>query len=225
MHDEQAVIKRAIEAVADLAWVVGECAFEWTRKWARGRTDQDFAELVGSSVDQINTQRRVWEMFGQSDADSVPVRNLYPDLVWSHFLRVLAWDDRTECLEWAQDNRATVAQMQAWRRMCGGGDLTIEATPDPELAAAMSPAATAPQIDQPTHQAAESPAERSESQQLKTIILKIRRAAREAQQLFGSETGSLVLADELAAISDDLRQGENVSGLDDATLSAGLERV
>lgn len=227
MNNENELIKRAVEAAAQFAWVVGECAFEWTRKYSRGRTDGDFAELVGLSGDQIYTRRRVWEVFGQGS--SVPIRNLYPALSWSHFHNALNWSDRDDCLAWAQDNEASVKEMRAWRRMHSGEDLTEPAAaPQPELAttAAMSPTVPAAPLEaSPARAASGTPAERSESQKLKTIILKIRRAAREAQQLFGIETGSLILADELSAISDDLRQGEPVTGLDNSTLTAGLETL
>lgn len=229
MNNEAELVKRAVEAAAQFAWVVGECAFEWTRKFARGRTDRDFAELVGLSDDQIYTRRRVWEVFGQGPGDSVPIRNLYPALAWSHFHNALNWPDRDDCLAWAQDNEASVAEMRAWRRMHRGDDLTTEATPELEpVTSAMSPApAPAAALIEPTEsERATSPsAERSKAQQLKTIILKVRRAAREAKNLFGTEDGSLVLADELSAISDDLRQGEEVTGLDKQTLSDRLKTV
>jgi hypothetical protein len=50
----------------------------------------------------------------------------YPALKWSHFYIALAWDDAPECLQWADENGATVAEMKAWRRAIRGEDLTTD---------------------------------------------------------------------------------------------------
>ena len=39
----------------------------------------------------------------------------------------LTWDDALECLKWAEEMQATVAEMRAWRRAQRGEDLTAEA--------------------------------------------------------------------------------------------------
>jgi hypothetical protein len=117
---EEQIITRAQSAVSQCNWVVGECAAAWTEKYAKGRTDADFAALVGLSADQVYQRRRVAETFGD-------VRETYSSLKWSHFYVALKWDDSPECLQWAEENEATVAEMKAWRRALKGEDLTTEA--------------------------------------------------------------------------------------------------
>ncbi len=120
---EQQLIEKAQTAVSQSNWVVGECAAKWTTKYARGRTDADFGTLVGLSGDQVYQRRRVWETFADVDGD-------YVELKWSHFYVALNWDDAPECLQWAQENEASVAEMKAWRRAMHGEDLTQPATDD-----------------------------------------------------------------------------------------------
>ena len=114
---ESALIARALSALSRCNWEVGECAAQWTKRFARGRTDADFASLVGLSPDQVYQRRRVWETFGD-------VRETYSQLKWSHFYAALNWDDAAECLQWAQDVQAGVAEMRAWRRAQHGEDLS-----------------------------------------------------------------------------------------------------
>jgi hypothetical protein len=120
---EQELISRAQAAVSQCNWVVGECACQWTQKYARGRGDGDFGALVGLSADQVFQRRRVWETFAD-------VHGNYPSLKWSHFYVALTWDDAPECLQWAEENQATVAEMKAWRRAARGEDLTVGAESD-----------------------------------------------------------------------------------------------
>ena len=108
-ESESELVRRVQDALSHCNWDVGECAAIWTKRFARGRTDADFAALVGLSADQIYQRRRVWETFAD-------VRESYPSLKWSHFYSALTWDDAAECLQWAQDIQATVAEMKAWRR-------------------------------------------------------------------------------------------------------------
>ncbi len=118
-ESEEKLISLARDAVSQCNWVVGECASKWTQKYARGRTDHDFGQMVGLSGDQIYQRRRVWMKFGDSCRD-------YSNLKWSFFYVTLNWDDSEECLNWANDTSATVAEMRAWRRAKNGEDLTIE---------------------------------------------------------------------------------------------------
>jgi hypothetical protein len=115
---EEQLIDRAREALSDSSWVIGECAAQWTEKYAKGRTDADFGAMVGLSGDQIYQRRRVWETFGD-------VKNQYSNLKWSHYYIALTWDDAPECLQWAEENQATVAELKAWRRAVNGEDLSI----------------------------------------------------------------------------------------------------
>ncbi len=122
-ESEDQLIERAQTAVSQSNWVVGECAAKWTQRYARGRTDADFGSMVGMSGDQVYQRRRVWETFCDVHVD-------YPALKWSHFYVALNWDDAPECLQWAQENSASVAEMKAWRRAMHGEDLTQPSTDD-----------------------------------------------------------------------------------------------
>ncbi len=119
-ESEDELISRAQVAVSQCNWSVGECAYKWTEKYARGRTDADFGVLVGLSPDQVFQRRRVWETFAD-------VHAVYAGLKWSHFYAALNWDDAPECLQWGEENQATVAEMKAWRRASRGEDLTVDA--------------------------------------------------------------------------------------------------
>jgi len=117
---EEQLIQRAQQALSRCNWVIGECAVQWTRRYARGRSDVDFGALIGLSGDQVYQRRRVWETFSD-------VHEQYAALKWSHFYAALNWDDAPECLQWAQEMQATVAEMKAWRRAQHGEDLTAPA--------------------------------------------------------------------------------------------------
>jgi len=123
IHDvketEEELISKAQSAVSQSNWVVGECADKWTHRYARGRGDGDFAALLGLTADQVFQRRRVWQTFAD-------VYESYPALKWSHFYASLTWDDAPECLQWADENQATVAEMKAWRRALRGEDLRTE---------------------------------------------------------------------------------------------------
>ena len=121
---ESELISRAQFAVSQCNWVVGECAALWTKRYAKGRTDADFGQLVGLSGDQVFQRRRVWETFGD-------VRDDYPALKWSHFYVSLNWDDAPECLQWAEENQSTVAELKMWRRALHGADVVDDSPPDP----------------------------------------------------------------------------------------------
>jgi hypothetical protein len=118
-ESEEQLVSRAQEAVSLCRWVVGECASKWTQRYARGRTDGDFAVLIGLSGDQVYQRRRVWESFA-------PLRDEFSTLKWSHFYAALNWDDARDCLSWAEETRSTVAEMRAWRRAQRGEDLSVD---------------------------------------------------------------------------------------------------
>ena len=123
-ESEQELIARAQQALSQSNWVVGECAARWTQRYAKGRTDADFAQLIGLSSDQVFQRRRVWETFSD-------VVGNYHALKWSHFYAALTWEDAAECLQWAEELQATVAEMKAWRRAQRGEtqDAEIEDPP------------------------------------------------------------------------------------------------
>ncbi|QDU81162.1 hypothetical protein Pla110_28990 [Polystyrenella longa] len=120
VQSEEQLITKAQSAISQCNWVVGECAAQWTQKYAKGRTDSDFAALIGLSPDQVYQRRRVWETFSETSES-------YENLKWSHFYVALNWEDSPECLQWAHENEATVVEMKAWRRALRGEDLTEEA--------------------------------------------------------------------------------------------------
>ncbi|MEM7811703.1 MAG: hypothetical protein AAF532_09530 [Planctomycetota bacterium] len=108
--DEAALVDATRAAVSRCNWFVGRCASEWTERYAAGRTDTDFAALVGLSSDQVYQRRRVWETFGGR-------QDSWSGLRWSHFYVALTWEDAETCLDWAAEHEATVAEMRAWRRL------------------------------------------------------------------------------------------------------------
>lgn len=124
---EQQLIERAQDALNQCNWVIGECAAQWTQRYAKGRTDADFGGKIGLSGDQVYQRRRVWETFSD-------VRTEYQNVRWSHFYAALNWDDAAECLQWADEMQATVAEMKAWRRAQLGEDLSEQALEDPPFA-------------------------------------------------------------------------------------------
>lgn len=113
---EGALIERAIKALSGCNWTIGECASQWTQRFARGRSDADFGGLIGLSGDQVYQRRRVWETFADVHAE-------YGKLSWSHFYVALTWDDSAEVLQWANECDATVNEMKAWRRAQHGENL------------------------------------------------------------------------------------------------------
>ncbi len=115
-ESEEQLISRARDAVSQCNWVVGECAHQWTKRYSRNRTDSDFGQMVGLTGDQIYQRRRVWATFGE-------IYQKFSGLKWSFFYVAMNWDDAEECLQWAQDSDATVAEMRAWRRAQRGEDL------------------------------------------------------------------------------------------------------
>jgi len=116
---EEQLVARAQDSLSHCRWVVGECAAKWTKKFARGRTDADFGNLIGLSGDQVYQRRRVWESFAD-------VSDQFGHLRWSHFYVALNWDDAMDCLQWADETEASVAEMKAWRRAQRGEDLSAE---------------------------------------------------------------------------------------------------
>ena len=125
-ESEEQLVTRAQEAVSMSRWVVGECATQWTQRYARGRTDGDFAALIGLTGDQVYQRRRVWETFG-------PLKDEFPLLKWSHFYAALNWEDARDCLSWADETRSTVAEMRAWRRALRGEDLSVDPVEDESI--------------------------------------------------------------------------------------------
>ena len=125
-ESEDQLISRAQLALSSCNWTLGECAALWTKRYAKGRTDAAFGEMIGLSADQIYQRRRVWETFGD-------VHSQYTHLKWSHFYAALNWDDAAACLGWGDEIQATVAEMRAWRRAQHGEDLSLSADEELEV--------------------------------------------------------------------------------------------
>lgn len=128
-ESERQLVERAIASLSQSNWDVGECASRWTTKFAKGRGDEQFGNLIGLSRSQVQQCRQVYETYGD-------VRDLYPSLAFNHFYVARGWDDAEECLAWAEENQARVSEMIAWRRMNGGEDMDAVndhfATSEPE---------------------------------------------------------------------------------------------
>lgn len=120
LESEDQLIDRAKQAISACSWTLGECAALWTKRYAKGRTDAAFGEMIGLSADQVYQRRRVWETFGD-------VHEQYTALKWSHFYAAINWDDAAACLTWAEELQSTVAEMRAWRRAQHGEDLSMDA--------------------------------------------------------------------------------------------------
>jgi hypothetical protein len=104
------LIETAKSALSTCNWIIGECASSWVGNFVK-ETDATFGPNVGLSSDQVYQRRRVWEKFNDIRLDDT---FLY--LKWSHYYSALNWDDASECLKWARDHDATVAEMKEWRK-------------------------------------------------------------------------------------------------------------
>jgi len=105
---EQQIIERAKNAVESSSWVVGECAAKWCERFASGRTDADFADLIGESQQSVNFKRRVYERFGDFTTRVV-------NLSYSHYRAAISWHDPEEWLEQASNEGWSVAEMRRAR--------------------------------------------------------------------------------------------------------------
>ena len=122
---ESQVIARAVsarEAEGQAWYTIGECADAWCERYAAGRTDADFAKLIGSDRQRVNEAKRVWQRFGEI------VRTSGQTLSYSHFVAALGWDDAETYLELAVESSLSVDGMQRRRdisrRIEAGEDLT-----------------------------------------------------------------------------------------------------
>lgn len=119
---EQQLIDRASHAVRGANIEIGRCASLWTTRFANGRGDAAFAELIGSSQQRVNEARRVYETFGELPETG--------KLSWSFFVYALRSDDPEDAIEVAEQNRMTVDEFRAWLRMLNGENLRQPANPD-----------------------------------------------------------------------------------------------
>ena len=96
--------------VSDSRWVIGKLAAE------TGMEFQAIASAVGVPVETVMSAVQVHNAF-------FDVRESYQNLFWDHFYVARSWDDFAECLQWADENRATAMEMKAWRRAQHGANL------------------------------------------------------------------------------------------------------
>lgn len=151
-ESENDIIQAARAAISGCNWEVGRLASLWTRSFARGRGDADFAALIGLSREQITHRRTVWNRFGEE-------RSSRPALSWSHYRAAHGWDDAAVALDWAQKTGATRDEMANYHASLTGKGTeepatdgepsAVEPTPErgrkrdtkPEPSAAVEPAA------------------------------------------------------------------------------------
>ena len=110
------ILRSAREAVhrqGDLQWTVGECAREWLGKDA-SRTQQQFADLVGTTQSQGSEAVRVLETFGDYRTSDMALT------YYSHYRAALNWDDADHWLQYANDLGCSVREMIAARRVDRG---------------------------------------------------------------------------------------------------------
>lgn len=112
---EEQLIAGARALVNNTNWDLGQYAAQWTQRFARGRTDADFAELIGSTQQRVNECRRVYERFSTLYRSSGK---------FTHAVVALTADDPDTAMEWVVENDATVNELKAWLRMQRGDDLT-----------------------------------------------------------------------------------------------------
>lgn len=86
-------------------WEFGKGASEWHEHYARGRSDQDLADMIGSSQQTVNFRRKCWETFGES-------YSTWSNLSWAHFKEALGWDDAEQLLKKANKGKWSVDRMR-----------------------------------------------------------------------------------------------------------------
>lgn len=89
-------------------WLLGEAASLWCKKYSRGRTISDFAELTGWVYESVNRAVAVFDRMGS-------VREKFPLLKWSHFRAAMNWDDSEHWLEMATENEWSKDKMRTER--------------------------------------------------------------------------------------------------------------
>lgn len=121
---ESSIIEASQDRVSDMNWRLGEIAAAWMKRLACGRSLKDFAGPTGVDPARLQECLDVFVRFGD-------VRSSLPHLRWVHFKLAMDWDDTHECLSWANDSKATPAEMRAWRR-AGRADVDPPAIEQPE---------------------------------------------------------------------------------------------
>lgn len=104
---EREIVNEAKQAQENYHWTIGKCAAEWCELYGEGKTDSDFASLIGSTQQVVNKARRVYSEF-------YALRRKLK-LSFTHYREALTFGDLAEdCLRWASLNKASVAKMQEY---------------------------------------------------------------------------------------------------------------
>lgn len=111
---EQQLIDMAADAVRKSNWTIGKAASKWTERYASGRTDADFAELIGASQQSVNFARRIFDRFYS--------RGSKHNFTWREWKTIVGWDDADRFLDWAEAEGATFKDMDEHRRHTRGED-------------------------------------------------------------------------------------------------------
>jgi len=107
MSEEQIIAsaKSCVGAESGSKWLIGRLAHEWTVAYAKGRTDADFAEMIGGlQTFQVTQRRLVYAAFGDVSTSRL-------NLSWTHYREAAGWDDAEEWLAEADQNEWSVARM------------------------------------------------------------------------------------------------------------------
>lgn len=105
---EQQIVDAAKAVIAregDCKYEVGRLAHEWTQRFAKGRTDEAFAEQVGLSRVQVAQRRSVFAKFGADCNSSYK-------LTWTHYREAVEWNDAAEWLSAAAAHEWSVSTMK-----------------------------------------------------------------------------------------------------------------
>lgn len=162
-EQEQALINRARQSVTSCNWQLGECAHLWTVGYAKGRTDIDFAALVGRNVQvgHVGRCRRVWADFAVKFCQSSleKLQATWKGLSWSHFDKARSFQEHAvEALDWAAENDGTIRMMQAWAwetwpelKSLGSGDGSLEQEEEQEIEEVLGSSFLVEEQSKPVH--------------------------------------------------------------------------
>lgn len=132
MNPANAIIQACIESSDQADWTLGRLAKQWLElkpSERAGIPEDGLAVMIGRNRDFVEERRAVFARFGE-------IRHTFKNLTWGHFKAAMAWPDRdpvdgleggsVACLRWANEVKATLAEMRAWRRAQRGEDLSID---------------------------------------------------------------------------------------------------
>lgn len=116
------IVVMAKRQLSEMSWSVGTYAMIYvdSRHGHVGVGDAicEFANAVSMPPDDMQKRIEVIRRFGSR-------RHEFPHLLFSHFFHAMTLEPpiSDECLTWANDMRATVAEMKAWQRAQAGEPL------------------------------------------------------------------------------------------------------